>query len=83
MVAITTVVLPYNCDYLVDIYDFEGKESIADISTELQCLGKLENPCQLRFNGYSEVLVIVSYRFPQFFQYYVFEIKESIANIPT
>ena len=32
---------------LFDIYVFEVKESIADIPTELPCLGDLENPGQV------------------------------------
>ena len=46
---------------------FKVRESIADISTELPCLGDLESPgIDIRFNRYSEVLVIVSCRFLKF-----------------
>ena len=42
------------------VYVFKGKESIADISTELPCLRDLENPSQLPVR---EVLMILSYEF--------------------
>ena len=47
---------------------FEVRESIADISTELLCLGDLENlrSTSVRFKGDSKVLMIVSYGFSQF-----------------
>ena len=35
-----------------------------------------------RYRRYSKVLMIVSYRFWNFFTVYVFEVKESIADIP-
>ena len=48
---------------------FEVKESIADISTELPCLDDLGSLGHFRFNRYSKVLMIVSYRFLEFLQY--------------
>ena len=51
------------------IHIFEGTESIADIPTELPCLGDLKNPDQLPVQ---EVLMILSYKFLKFFQYLCF-----------
>ena len=48
---------------------FEVRESIADISTELPCLGNLKIQVNFRFKTYSEVLVNVSYRFLKFLDY--------------
>ena len=62
------------------IHVFEVKKSIADIPTELPCLGDLENLGQLPVQ---EVLMILSYDFWNFFNIYVSEVKESIAGIPT
>ena len=42
------------------IYVFEVKKSIADISTEVSCLGELKNPGQLPVQV---VLMILSYGF--------------------
>ena len=52
-----------------DIYVLDVEEFTADISTELPCLGDLENPGQLPVQRYFEVLVIMSYRFSQFLHY--------------
>ena len=55
------------------IHVFEVRESIADISTELPCLGDLEKiQIHFRFNRYSEVLVIGSCRFLKFLHYLCF-----------
>ena len=51
------------------IYVFEVRESIADISTELPCLGDLENPGRLPVQ---HVLVNVSYSFSKFLDYSCF-----------
>ena len=54
------------------IYVFEVKESIADIPTEQPCSGDLENQVNFRFKRFSDVLMILSCEFPQFFQYLCF-----------
>ena len=48
---------------------FEVRESIADISTELPCLGDLENPGRLPVQ---QVLAIVSCKFLKFLHYLCF-----------
>ena len=48
------------------IYVFEVNESIVGISTELLCLGEVENPGQLPVR---EELMILSYEFFKFLQY--------------
>ena len=67
------------------IHIFEIKESIADISTELPCLGDLENPGRLPVQQVSARtgwwLSLVD--FWNFFTIYVFEVRESIADIST
>ena len=59
-------------DDLLDISIFEVKKSIADIPTELPCLGDLENPGQLPVQRYSKVLMIVSHTFLTFPHYLCF-----------
>ena len=66
------------------IHVFEVKESIADISTELPCLGDLENPGRLpgstRTRRYWWLCLV---EFWNFFTIYVFEVREFFAGIPT
>ena len=58
------------------IYVFEVRESIADIPTELWCLGVLENPSQgFRFERYWWFCLI---NFWNFYTIHVFEVRESI-----
>ena len=56
---------------------FEVRESIADISTELPCLGDLESPGRL------PVQQVLGGSGDCVFTIYVFEVRESFADIPT
>ena len=67
------------------IHVFGVKESITDISTELSCLGDLENPGR-QASGSTRTrrywwLCLVD--FLNFFTIHVFEVRESFADIPT
>ena len=66
------------------IHVFEVRGSIADISTELPCLGNLENPGRLPvqdvLGGTGDCVLSI---FESFFAIYVFEVRESFADIPT
>ena len=74
------MILSYDFLNFFTIYVFEGKESIADIPTELQCSGDQKNPSQLPvpavLRGTDD---FVSWNFT----IHVFKDKESIADIPT
>ena len=66
------------------IHVFGVKESIADISTELPCLGDLENPGRLPVQhvlGGTGDCVLSSFEISSLF--IVFEVRESFADIPT
>ena len=66
------------------VHVFKVRESIADISTELPCFGDLENPGRLPVRqvlGGTGDCVFVDFR--NFFTIYVFEVRESFADIPT
>ena len=62
----------------------EVRESIADISTELPCLSYFENLGQLPVHGYLKGTDnCILWDFHNFFTLYVFEVKESTADILT
>ena len=72
-------------DYFFSITNVsEVKKSISEIPTELPCSGDLENPGQLPVQEVLEgtdVSDLINFR--NFFSIHVFEVKKSIADIPT
>ena len=62
---------------------FRGKESLVIFLQNYHICVTSKIQVNFQFNRYSEVLMIVSYRFSRFLYFYVFEVKESISDIPS